>query len=117
MAEERSGNGKVEILVIHGALERDNEKDEPFKKTLNILSSLGAEVKIYPKHPKLHVKLYIREPGPSGGTSIAAFGSENLTRSKNVELGIWITNDNEMIGNLIRNFFEIYNSAGEYYAT
>ena len=113
-AEEQLGNGNVEMLVLHGAFKGDDEEDKPFKDTLNILRSLGAEIRIYPKNPRLHVKLYIREPRSSGGTLSAAFGSENLTLHRNVELGIWITNDNEMIGNLTREFFEVFNRGNEY---
>lgn len=113
-AEERFGKRTVEVLVIHGAFKGDEKEDRPFKETLNALSNLGAEIRIHPKYPKLHVKLYIREPSFSGGLLRAVVGSQNLTRSRNIELGIWITNDSEMIGNLIREFYEIYNTGEKY---
>lgn len=113
-SEAQSGNRTVEFLVVHGAFEGDDERNRPFRNTLDVLESLGADIHVYPGYPRLHVKLYIREPWLSGGVLSAAFGSENLTRSRNVELGIRVTNDSEMITNLVSNFFEIYNVAEQY---
>lgn len=113
-AEERYGKRTVELLVMHGAFTGDEQKHSPFKETLDSLSNLGAEIRIHPNYPTLHVKLYIREPWLSGGLLRAVVGSQNLTRSKNIELGIWITNDSEMIMNLTRQFYEIYNKGEKY---
>lgn len=58
-------------------------------------------------HERLHAKLYISEPGPYGGIHYAIFGSENLTGRRNIELGIKIENDNELLRNLTKFFREI----------
>lgn len=113
-AEYRFGKRDVEFLVVHGAFKEDEEEDRPFKETLNSLKSLGADIRIFPKYPKLHVKLYVREPPSSGGLLRAVVGSQNLTRSRNIELGIWITNDSEIINKLIGEFLDIHNQGNEY---
>jgi hypothetical protein len=61
----------------------------------------------------LHTKLYIREPDANGGYLMAIVGSQNLTRSNYIELGIRINSDSSMIGQLISYFFEISNSSRE----
>lgn len=58
--------------------------------------------------PKLHSKLYMREPGPSGGLWLAIVGSENLTRPKWIELGIEIRNDSQLLARLRSYFFELF---------
>ena len=68
------------------------------------LVDLGANVFL---HPKVHSKLYIREPGTEGGLLLAVLGSENLTRSVNLELGIRINADDNIINKLIRYFWEV----------
>lgn len=65
---------------------------------------LGASVFL---HEKLHAKLYIREPDFAGGYVMAVVGSQNLTRSKYLELGIRIESDTVIIGNLISYFYDI----------
>lgn len=95
----------VEILVIHGPLSRDSQHNARLKETLDFLKSLGAEIVL---NPKVHAKLYIREPGLSGGLQAAVVGSENLTVPKYAELGLKIINDGEMINKLIGVFFDIY---------
>lgn len=72
--------------------------------------SLGARV-FY--HPRLHSKLYIREPDQSGGTPLAIVGSQNLTRSKYLELGIRIAGDDQLARQLIRYFMELANVSVE----
>ncbi len=62
--------------------------------------------------PRLHSKLYIREPGPSGGLWLAIVGSENLTRQKWIELGIEIRNDSYILSRLRNYFFEISGRRG-----
>jgi len=79
------------------------------KKTLDVLRSMGAQVI---EKPKLHSKLYMREPGPSGGLSLAIVGSENLTRPKWIELGIEIRNDSYILSQLRRYFFDIFGRSG-----
>ncbi len=66
--------------------------------------ALGASVFL---HPRLHTKLYIREPDASGGYIMAIVGSQNLTRSRYLELGIRINNDSEIIQQLVRYFWEL----------
>ena len=100
-----SRHHQVEILAIHGPLGSDDDRNANLVSTLNFLKSLGAEIVL---NPKVHAKLYIREPGPSGGLQTAIVGSENLTIPKYAELGLKVVNDNEMIGKLIEVFFDIY---------
>lgn len=79
------------------------------KKSLEILKGFGAEVV---QKRKLHSKLYMREPGPSGGLSLAIVGSENLTRQKWIELGIEIRNDSHILSILCSYFFDVFGSPG-----
>jgi hypothetical protein len=76
---------------------------------LESLRRLGAKVVI---KTKLHSKLYMREPGPSGGLSLAIVGSENLTRQKWLELGIEIRNDSQILSKLRNYFFEVFGRRG-----
>ena len=81
------------------------------KRTLELLRGLGAEVV---EKDRLHSKLYMREPGPSGGLSLAIVGSENLTRQKWIELGIEIRNDSHILSKLRSYFFAVFgNPSGE----
>ena len=66
--------------------------------------ALGASVF---SHSKLHAKIYIREPGRSGGYSMAVVGSQNLTRSKYLELGIKIEGDSAIIRKLVAHVLEL----------
>ena len=100
-----SAHQDVEILVIHGPVDRGSEHYASMVETLDFLKSLGAEIVI---NTRVHAKLYIREPGLSGGLQVAIVGSENLTVPKYAELGIKIMNDGEMIDRLIEVFFDIY---------
>ena len=70
------------------------------------LIEMGAEVF---SHPRLHTKLYIREPGDgvSQGPLLAIIGSKNLTQTNNLELGIRINGDSALINDLIRYFLEL----------
>ena len=68
------------------------------------LQKLGATVFL---NPRLHTKLYIREPGRRGGFSMAVVGSQNLTRSNYLELGIRINSDSAMIDRLIAYFWSL----------
>lgn len=101
---------QVEILVIHGPIRPGSPRDAELIETLDFLKSLGADIVL---NAKVHAKLYIREPGLSGGLQVAIVGSENLTVPKYAELGLKITNDGEIIDKLIGVFFEIY--AGQSY--
>ncbi len=77
------------------------------KHCLEVLKSMGARVV---EKPRLHSKLYMREPGPPGGLSLAILGSENLTRPKWIELGIEIRNDSHILSRLRRYFFDLHSS-------
>jgi hypothetical protein len=92
----------IQIFVI--TLPTNRYRDKKAIETLKKLRQLGAEIMT---HEKLHAKLYISEPGPYGGIHYAIFGSENLTGRKNIELGIKIENDNELLRNLTNFFREI----------
>jgi hypothetical protein len=71
---------------------------------IEILRSLGATISF---RSSLHTKLFIREPGKSGGTSLAILGSQNLTRSTYDELGIAVVNDGVVNARLIAYFKQI----------
>jgi hypothetical protein len=77
-------------------------------QTLNKLRWLGA---VIIEKPKLHSKLYMREPGPSGGLWLGIVGSENLTKQKWIELGIEIRNDSHLLSKLRNYFFELFGRA------
>ena len=72
---------------------------------------LGATIFL---HRSLHSKLYIREPGANGGSLLAIVGSQNLTRSNYLELGIQILGDSTLVQNLVRYFFDVTNESVEY---
>ena len=85
-------------------------RDQTENPSLIPFHELGARVFF---HPKLHSKLYIREPDQSGGTLVAVVGSQNLTRSKYLELGIRIRGDTQLIRQLVRYFMELTNVSDE----
>ena len=89
-----------EILVLV-----QTPKIPEVEKTLQILRTFGAEIV---EKPRLHSKMYMREPGPSGGLSLAIVGSENLTRQKWIELGIEIRNDSHILSKLRNYFFQVF---------
>ena len=74
------------------------------------LQELGATVFL---NSRLHTKLYIREPGKWGGYSMAIVGSQNLTRSNYLELGIRINSDSTMVDQLIAYFWALSNRSVE----
>jgi hypothetical protein len=92
----------LQIFVITLPLDRYNDPEGI--NTVRELKALGAQVMI---HRKLHAKLYISEPGPLGGTHYAVFGSENLTGANNIELGIKVESDNEILSKLSAFFLDI----------
>ena len=99
----RSLARQPEVLVLV-----QTPKKPEMRKPLDLLASLGAKVV---EKPTLHSKLYMREPGPSGGLSLAIVGSENLTRPKWIELGIQIRNDSYILSRVRRYFFDVYGRA------
>lgn len=99
--------GDPEILVITRPVE--GSKATP-PRSMEPFVSLGATVFL---HPRLHTKLYIREPDASGGYSMAIVGSQNLTRSRYLELGVRINSDGQIIDQLISYFLEVTNYCTE----
>lgn len=108
IAQEKA---KVEVIVISRPLDKRASGYQAFLDTFRVLKGIGADIVT---HANLHAKLYIRDQGPRGGLRLALFGSENLTGSSNIELGIRIRNDNLIINKLISNFFDIYNMCQPY---
>jgi hypothetical protein len=103
--ERRRLTRPPEMLV----LVQTPDKDKPeLRKSIESLRNLGAEVV---EKRRLHSKLYMREPGPSGGLSLAIVGSENLTRQKWLELGIEIRNDSHILSKLRTYFFDVFGRA------
>lgn len=104
--EERQGY-RPEVLVISqppkNAPQGTRDGLIPFKE-------INASIFF---NTRLHSKLYIREPDSGGGHMMAIVGSQNLTRSMNIELGIRINDDSRMISQLIRYFFELVNQSEE----
>ena len=96
-----------EILVITRPL-----KDQPkgTEKGLEPFRQLNAKI-FYNK--KVHSKLYIREPDPAGGVLLAIVGSQNLTRSAMLELGILVRNDDQIVNQLIAHFIDLSNLSDE----
>ena len=85
-------------------------RDQGNPSPLAPFRDLGARIFF---HRKLHSKLYIREPDQSGGTLFAVVGSQNLTRSRYLELGIRIAGDDQLVRQLIRYFLELMNVSDE----
>ncbi len=103
----KKSNNQLEILVL--------TRPEPGTSNMppsgaRIFQDLGADLFL---HPRLHTKLYIREPDITGGFVMGIVGSENLTQSRYLELGIKINSDSRLIGQLIRYFFDLSNLCEE----
>ena len=95
-----------EILVLV-----QTPRSAELRKSLGDLRRFGATIV---EKPRLHSKLYMREPGAAGGLSMAIVGSENLTRPKWLELGIEIRNDSQILSQLRSYFFDVFGrSSGE----
>lgn len=94
-----------ELLVVTRPLQVQGSPSSlaPFR-------DLGAKIFF---HRRLHSKLYIREPDQSGGTLLAVVGSQNLTRSRYLELGIQVAGDDQLVRQLIRYFLELTNLSDE----
>lgn len=95
---ERNGQ-RPEILVITRPA-----PDGTAPAGVSPLYALGATIFL---HRRLHTKLYIREPGIRGGYSLAVIGSQNMTLSNYLELGIRINSDGLMIDRLIKYFLDV----------
>ncbi len=87
-------------------------KDQPegTENGLEPFRQLNAKI-FYNK--KVHTKLYIREPDSAGGVLLAIIGSQNLTRSTHLELGILIKGDDQLVNQLIAHFLELSNASEE----
>lgn len=96
-----------EIFVLTRPIE--GTSDVP-PASVEPLRDLGASVFL---NRQLHTKLYIREPDASGGYSMAIVGSQNLTRSRYLELGIRINSDSKIINQLIAYFWDVTNQSTE----
>lgn len=103
--EEKQGHAP-ELLVI---TRRDGATQRP-PAGVEVFRELGATIFL---NQRLHTKLYIREPGRSGGYPMAIVGSQNLTRSQYLELGIRINADSVMVDQLIAYFWELCNASVE----
>lgn len=101
-AERRRGI-KPEILVITRPVEGT---EDTMPGTLKVFEEVDATIFL---HKRLHSKVYIREPNLSGGYAMAIVGSQNLTRSNHLELGIRVNNDTQMIQQLVRYFLNLTN--------
>lgn len=104
---ERTRGSRPEILVI---TRPEEGTDLTIPTTLRPFQDLEATIFL---NKRLHTKLYIREPDTSGGYAMAILGSQNLTRSNYIELGIRINSDGQMIDQLIAYFWEITNHSHE----
>lgn len=105
LAQDRNKDGKLDISVIVRPLSKEASGYSQSLETLQTLKRIGADIVV---NKKVHAKIYVRTPGRSGGLTMGVFGSENLTGSRNIELGIRIMNDTEIVNKLIAHFYDIY---------
>lgn len=101
--EQRGGCPEVVVMT------RPSDGEEG-GRGLGIFRQLNATIYV---NPRLHTKLYIREPGASGGLPMAIVGSQNLTRARYLELGIQINGDGVMVDHLITYFWELCSGSAE----
>jgi len=107
VAQVALGGTSPELFVLTRPAK--GEKDVP-PPGVEALRELGATIFL---HSQLHTKLYVREPDVSGGYLMAIVGSQNLTRSRYLELGIRINADSKIINQLITYFWEVTNASTE----
>lgn len=98
---ERRRGMRPDVLVLS---RRPEQAPPQTQAGLKAFFDVGAKVYY---NSRLHSKLYIREPDAGGGFTLAIVGSQNLTRSTNIELGIRINNDTRLIDQLIRYFLRV----------
>jgi hypothetical protein len=101
---------QVNILIVTRPPDIRTEFGRQAEQNLRWLRELKSDISLV---KNLHTKLYIAEPGPIGGRFFAIFGSENLTGSRNIELGIEIE-DTSILRKLITYFFDIFNHGKPY---
>lgn len=102
--------GNPEVLVVTRPEEMQPDGIKVSGNGLKPFIDVGAKVHFL---KKLHTKLYIREPDASGGYLMAIVGSENLTQSNNLELGVQINGDSRLITQLISHFYELTSYSSE----
>lgn len=105
LQSQRSGDDP-EILVIMRP-ERDRSS---LPTAATFLKGLGATIYF---NRSLHSKLYIREPGRNGGYLMAILGSQNLTKSRYLELGVKIGSDSTLVQKLVAYFFDVASQSDE----
>jgi hypothetical protein len=110
MQSQKKGSKVPEVLVITRPLEYYPDGIRVSGLGIQPLVDLGAKI-FFLKN--VHTKLYIREPGENGGYSLAIVGSENLTQSNYLELGIQVNGDGRLISQLISHFYELTSYSSE----
>lgn len=108
---EKSLGEKVSILIITRPPDLRTKFGRKIDESLQWLEKLGSDISLV---EKLHTKLYIAEPGPYGGPFFAVFGSENLTGARNIELGIKVVNNPNILNKLVSYFFDIFSRGRPY---
>lgn len=108
-SEKRTGS-RPDIHVITRPLEDLPEQIRVSGIGMKPLIEMGAHIYFL---KSVHSKLYIREPDANGGYSLALVGSENLTQSNYLELGIQINGDGRLISQLIAHFYELTSYTSE----
>jgi len=103
-AQEKNGEKKIEATIISKTLRKKDPQYENFLAMFKQFMNLGIEILT---HDDLHSKLYIRDHTYDHFRSVAVFGSENLTGTKNFELGIKIKKDMVIINKLIGYYYEL----------
>lgn len=108
MIEQQKRSGIAPDILVITRPSKDQPRGtenglEPFRK-------LDAKI-FYNK--KIHSKLYIREPDSAGGVLLGIVGSQNLTRSTMLELGILVKNDDQIVNQLIAHFMDLSNISEE----
>lgn len=110
-------------MLVHGVIQEEKQgtipelfvitRPDPGKEAQAALAVFrGLHATLF-FNARLHTKLYIREPGQSGGFPMAIVGSQNLTRSQYLELGIRVNADTVMVDQLIGYFWELCNTSVE----
>ena len=90
-------SGSVQIEIVTRPAGGRHPWQRQVQDTLALMTDLGATIYT---NQNLHAKLFMRQPGPKGGVQSATLGSENLTGARNIELGIRIDNDSQILQNL-----------------
>ena len=97
--------------VVTHVITRPDEDSGGGPAGVKPFEALGAEISL---RRNIHTKLYIREPGRRGGELLAIVGSENLTKSRYLELGIRIRNDSRLIDQLFKYFYDVFQMGDSY---